>query len=86
MQASVDTDPPASQKLSREMYIWSKAKHRNILPFLGFYIDENEHPNLVSEWMENGNAMEHVRATNAPVERVLTLVRPSTFTFLRAHH
>lgn len=36
------------------MYIWSKLKHENVLPFLG-YIQDAEYPCLVSEWIENGS-------------------------------
>ncbi|KAI5122713.1 hypothetical protein M0805_009766 [Coniferiporia weirii] len=35
--------------------------HLNILPFLGFVLDENGLPSLVSEWMTNGSALEYIK-------------------------
>ncbi|KAL5531785.1 hypothetical protein ACEPAF_5347 [Sanghuangporus sanghuang] len=46
---------------TREIYVWSKLSHRNILPLLGYAIDKStEFPMLISEWMENGSAWNFV--------------------------
>ncbi|THH09475.1 hypothetical protein EW145_g1994 [Phellinidium pouzarii] len=47
--------------VARELYIWSKSKHINILPLRGFIIDEIGLPSLISEWMDNGSALEYVK-------------------------
>ncbi|KAL5523365.1 hypothetical protein ACEPAF_1632 [Sanghuangporus sanghuang] len=57
----------------REIYVWSKLNHPNILPLLGFAIDDSSgYPLLISEWMENGSAWEYV--TRNPSCNVLNLV------------
>ncbi|KAL5512468.1 hypothetical protein ACEPAG_3121 [Sanghuangporus baumii] len=46
---------------TREIYVWSKLNHRNILPLLGYAIDKSTgFPMLISEWMENGSAWNFV--------------------------
>jgi serine/threonine protein kinase len=54
------------QRLRREIYIWSRLSHDNILPILGLYIDSSkeshELPALVSPWCEKGNLTEYLRA------------------------
>ncbi|KAL5482460.1 hypothetical protein ACEPAI_9054 [Sanghuangporus weigelae] len=40
--------------IEREMKIWSRLEHRNILPFLGYYMFEKDWPALISEWMDLG--------------------------------
>ncbi|KLO13729.1 kinase-like protein [Schizopora paradoxa] len=48
------------KRLCREIAIWAKIKHKNVLPFLGFFIDNQGRFNLVSEWMGNGNLHEYM--------------------------
>ncbi|KLO08220.1 kinase-like protein, partial [Schizopora paradoxa] len=46
----------------KEVRVWSRLKHDNILPFLGFFLEgEKRIPNLVSEWMERGTVTAFVR-------------------------
>ena len=45
----------------QEIRIWSSLKHDNVLPFLGYAFSDVEAPLLISEWMENGNAMSYVK-------------------------
>ncbi|EJC98173.1 kinase-like protein [Fomitiporia mediterranea MF3/22] len=53
-----------TQLLEQEVYVWSKLKHENLLPLVGYAFDvENGHPMLVSEWMENGSAWVYARET-----------------------
>ncbi|KAL5496050.1 hypothetical protein ACEPAH_3143 [Sanghuangporus vaninii] len=57
----------------REIYVWSRLKHPNILPLLGFAVDDSSgYPLLISEWMENGSAWEYV--TRNPSCNVMDLV------------
>ena len=46
--------------MTKELYIWWKARHKNILSFLGFFIDDHEFLNLVSEWMGNGTLLDYL--------------------------
>ena len=43
--------------------IWKTLRHPNVLPLLGVTVTENPHRFvMVSEWMENGNVNEFVKA------------------------
>jgi len=48
------------QRMVKEMYIWWKARHENILPFLGFFHDEHGFMHFVSEWMDNGTLLDYL--------------------------
>ena len=44
------------QRLAKEVRIWAKLNHLNVLPLLGFFTEgDNVMPALVSEWMEKGS-------------------------------
>ena len=63
------------QIFEKEIYVWSKLQHPNILPLLGFAFDiDTGYPMLISEWMENGNALAYVRKTDPPSDVLLRLV------------
>ena len=56
--------------------MWSKLKHPNILPLLGYAFDSDTgYPFLVSEWMVNGNALAYVRSEKPSPDDILRLVR-----------
>ena len=61
------------QLLEKELYVWSKLKHDNVLSLLGYCIDgDTGIPMLVSEWMENGTAWKYVESNpNADVLRLV---------------
>ena len=46
--------------LFREIRVWSRLRHPNILGFLGFMLEEGV-PSLVSEWMEHGTSFNYVK-------------------------
>ncbi|KLO19298.1 WD40 repeat-like protein [Schizopora paradoxa] len=48
------------KKLAREVYIWSKLEHENVLPLLGFFLEGGEFPHLVSEWMAKGTLRDYM--------------------------
>ncbi|KAL5532021.1 hypothetical protein ACEPAF_5585 [Sanghuangporus sanghuang] len=58
----------------REIYVWSKLDHENILPLMGYAIDTmTGFPLLVSRWMENGSAWAYVNShPNPDVLRLVT--------------
>ena len=58
----------------REVVAWWTLRHPNVLPLLGATMSEGR-PMMVSEWMENGNINEFVKAS-VGVDR-LELVRSS---------
>jgi len=43
-----------SKNILKEIYVWSKLSHTNVLPLLGYVIEQN-YPSLVSEWMVKGS-------------------------------
>ena len=50
------------QNLGREVRLWSKLDHPNVLPLLGYFFEGSKPiPNLVSEWMKNGTLIEYMR-------------------------
>ncbi|KZS96512.1 kinase-like protein [Sistotremastrum niveocremeum HHB9708] len=66
----------SSQKIAREMKVWSKVTHENVLAFLGFcffpnisHTGSSAQLSLVSPWMKNGTAVQFARA-NPTVDRL----------------
>ena len=49
------------QSLAKELYIWSKLNHPNILGLEGFYVEDGRHPALVSKWIENGSVIDYLK-------------------------
>lgn len=56
-----------SKSLARELLVWSRLKHENILALEGFYFDESSLKTawIATLWQENGNVMKFL-ATNKP--------------------
>ncbi|KAG8955753.1 hypothetical protein FRC04_007744 [Tulasnella sp. 424] len=51
----------SDKRLARELKIWAKAKHPNILALLGFYFENDYlYAHFVSEYMANGNVKEYI--------------------------
>ncbi|KZV81289.1 kinase-like protein [Exidia glandulosa HHB12029] len=65
------------KRLRRELHIWSRLKHRNILPIIGIYRQWDDTPSLVSPWCAYGNVCKYIdrqHAGGAPSQRItLTL-------------
>jgi len=49
------------QRFCKEVVVWGTLRHPNVLPLLGVTVSENRFV-MVSEWMENGNINEFVKA------------------------
>ena len=43
----------------KEIRLWSKLNHPNILPLFGYLMD-GDSPSIISEWMDNGTAKKYV--------------------------
>lgn len=67
----------SQQSLARELQIWSKFKHANILDLTGFYLDESSlaEASIATPWMKNGNLSQFLAARNPDWEVRLKLVR-----------
>ena len=57
----------------KELMIWSNLRHPNILPLLGYYYEDN-HPCIISEWMEEGTAQNYVDKSELSAEKLLHMV------------
>ncbi|THG99472.1 hypothetical protein EW145_g7261 [Phellinidium pouzarii] len=60
---SKDSLRELAKLVAREIYIWSKLEHPNVLQLLGYIIEKDGLPSLVSEWMENGSVLEYVKGS-----------------------
>jgi serine/threonine protein kinase len=50
----------SAQRLCREVILWKRLSHQNILPLLGVSVSKDpRHFRIISEWMPNGNVMEY---------------------------
>lgn len=64
------------QRLARELKVWERAKHPNVLKLIGYYLSENyASAQLISPYMENGNIMEYIKRNQATIETRLCFVR-----------
>ena len=59
--------------LAKEIRIWSRLCHPNVLKLLGYIIEENGFPSLISDWIANGTALEFVKSN--PEVDIFPLVR-----------
>ncbi|KDN40405.1 hypothetical protein RSAG8_08168, partial [Rhizoctonia solani AG-8 WAC10335] len=48
-------DRKTLKRAAREIYYWSRMKHKNIHQLMGVIIFKDEYLGMVSEWMENGD-------------------------------
>ncbi|KAG8729729.1 hypothetical protein FRC10_003487 [Ceratobasidium sp. 414] len=62
-----DTAPKALKRATRELYTWSKAKHKNVQELLGVIMFQGQ-LGMVSPWMDNGNLEEYIQK-NPGVDR-----------------
>ncbi len=50
------------QNLGREVRLWSKLNHPNVLPLLGYFLEgPMAIPNFVSQWMKNGTLVDYMK-------------------------
>ena len=49
------------QLLEREIRVWSRLRHINVLPLLGYAIQDSGLPSLISEFMDNGTVLRYVQ-------------------------
>ena len=66
---------PPTQGLCREVLIWKRLSHPNVLPLLGVSVSKSpQYFRIISEWMPNGNVTEYTRSN--PEANRLRLVSP----------
>jgi len=63
IRAFLRKDPSLAKKLAKEIRIWAKLNHDNVLPLLGYFTEgDNLMPALVSEWMEKGTLHDFMKS------------------------
>ncbi|KAG8974269.1 hypothetical protein FRC05_007693 [Tulasnella sp. 425] len=68
-----------AKRLARELNIWAKIKHPNVVELIGYYLDEKyESPLLISALMNNGNVLDYIERYNPDSERRIALVKGIT--------
>lgn len=66
------------QALARETLVWSRLKHDNIIPLMGFHLDiEGDAMWLLSKWEPLGNVVGYLASNEVDQAARLQLVRPS---------
>ncbi|KAG8934434.1 hypothetical protein FRC00_012135 [Tulasnella sp. 408] len=60
-------------RLAREMKVWADLKHPNIVPFVGFHLNQDV-AWLISSWASNGNAHGYLVKANADFSSRLKLL------------
>lgn len=71
-----------SQRFYKEVVLWRRLAHKNILPFLGISTDVAKFC-LISPWMENGSIAEYVHSHPDvnPLELVRVVFRGCVYFF-----
>ena len=55
-------------EFEKEIYVWSKLKHPNVLPLLGYAFDaDTGYPMLISPWMERAMRFHTFGTTISPL-------------------
>ncbi|KAG8921590.1 hypothetical protein FRC01_000177 [Tulasnella sp. 417] len=68
-----------AKRLARELNIWAKISHPNVVDLIGYYIDDRyESPLLISALMTNGNVSEYIKCFNPDIKQRLGFVKGIT--------
>ncbi|KAG6331953.1 hypothetical protein ID866_7137 [Astraeus odoratus] len=63
---TVRSDPPNEvdtiAEVLREVHLWSKLRHDNIIPLLGITTDFEHTVSIIAPWVSNGNARKYVES------------------------
>lgn len=63
------------QRLAREINVWAKIRHPNIVELIGYYLDDKyESPLLISALMPNGDVLEYINRVNPAIKQRIELV------------
>ena len=74
-------DSNSKQRLKREIFVWSRLDHKNVLPLLGVItnhsLNHSPLPSMVSPWMMNGSLNKFLKlcGSSLNVEARLVIVR-----------
>ncbi|CCA66459.1 hypothetical protein PIIN_00145 [Serendipita indica DSM 11827] len=74
------------RRLRREMRLWWKCRHRNIIPLYGFASDFGNMDAMISPWMKNGSAPVYIKANKCSWAERLKLLNDVTAGLKYLHH
>ncbi|CAE6431902.1 unnamed protein product [Rhizoctonia solani] len=74
------------KRAAREIYYWSRMEHRNIHQLMGVIMFKDQYLGMVSEWMENGNLREYLRAHPDADRHQLCIDVATGLEYMHAHN
>ncbi|TDL15872.1 kinase-like protein [Rickenella mellea] len=60
-RVSISGDQNFADTVKKELKIWSRLDHQNVLKLRGYTLDDAKFPALVSEYMENGTMLNYLK-------------------------
>ncbi|KAL4073457.1 kinase-like domain-containing protein [Scleroderma citrinum] len=77
-------DSDAVKRTLREVHVWSKLRHDNVLPLVGITTIPNHMVSIVTEWMPRGNAHDYVQDVNVDPRPLIVGISRGLF-YLHTH-
>ncbi|KAG8926307.1 hypothetical protein FRC01_009030 [Tulasnella sp. 417] len=76
---AAETRARVALRLARELKVWAKAKHPNVLELVGYHLSPNYgRAQFISPYMSNGNIIDYMKRTQASADARLGFVRDIT--------
>ncbi|KAN0080140.1 Protein kinase-like domain containing protein [Tylopilus felleus] len=72
--AAEDNRPKKTKRLRREIMVWMKLKHGNVLPLFGTASGFGQFPAMVCPWLENGALTSYLGRFDLGIRQVLALI------------
>ncbi|KAG8957609.1 hypothetical protein FRC03_009975 [Tulasnella sp. 419] len=57
-----ETEERLNMRFMREVLLWKRLKHPNIVPLLGLTLDAQSSPTLISPWYPHGNVIQYLQS------------------------
>ncbi|KIO17629.1 hypothetical protein M407DRAFT_32688 [Tulasnella calospora MUT 4182] len=68
-----------AKRLARELNVWAKIKHANVLELIGYYLDEKyESPLLISVFMPNGDVLKYIERFKPDIQQRIAFAKGIT--------
>ncbi|KAG8974266.1 hypothetical protein FRC05_007690, partial [Tulasnella sp. 425] len=76
-----------AKRLARELNIWAKIKHSNVVELIGYFLDEKyEAPLLISALMTNGNVLNYIEHYKPNIEQRIGFMKGITAGLVCLHN
>ncbi|KAG8950606.1 hypothetical protein FRC03_012791 [Tulasnella sp. 419] len=73
LNSTITTKERLKRRCFREVLLWRKLHHPHVVPLLGFTIDPQGLPTLISPWYSNGNVTQYIKTNPNPNRPSLAL-------------